>query len=372
MPTIAPMGGWEGYGEALKRRVPHIALLGLTMGAMDALRAFPLLVDADLQRGFLDAVTVFLGSFVSAAPPIAAITYAERTSFAATHRAQTLLLAVIIAAPVASLLGVLMSVGIAGMGGSLSAEHEIAGLFLYQVWYSAMTGILAATYFTLWERVQTSSGRLRAVELERQGIEHRMVESRLNVMKARVDPEFLFRVIGDVQRLYRSDCDAAEQRLEDLIEYLRAALPQMRSGATTLGEEVRLAEAFVRLHEESFEGRLRADFDVDAALDGAQFPPLALLPLVDDALRRALQQAHPRLVLRVLASGNPGRLAVAVEDDCAQQRPAIAGEAALECHERAFIQFFGDGARVRRESGAAFGTRVLLEVEHGIATRAAG
>jgi LytS/YehU family sensor histidine kinase len=175
-------------------------------------------------------------------------------------------------------------------------------------------------------------------------------------MKARVDPDFLFRMIGDVQRLYRADVDAAEQRLEDFIEYLRAALPQMRGGATTLGEEVRLAAAYVRLHDESFEGRLDATFDVEESLADAQFPPMALLPLVDDALRRA----SGKLVLKVAARRTGEGLTVTVTDDAGNE----AETPALASHERAFVQFFGEGARVIRHPGS-----VLLVIDHAISTR---
>jgi LytS/YehU family sensor histidine kinase len=176
-------------------------------------------------------------------------------------------------------------------------------------------------------------------------------------MKARVDPDFLFRMIGDVQRLYRTNVDAAEQRLEDFIEYLRAALPRARGGATTLGEEVRLASAYVRLHEEAFDGRLDADFEVDESLADAQFPPMALLPLVDDALRRA----KGGLVLRTTARRSGDGLEVVVTDDGgnAAETPALAS------HERAFVQFFGEGARVVRRPGC-----VKLEIDHAIPARA--
>jgi len=373
MPGIAAMVGGDGFVEALRRRVPHVLLLGLTLGVMDALRAFPILLDTgDWRLGLVELLTVVAQSIASTAMMITSITYAECTPLAATHRVQAMFVGVVLMAPAATAVGTGLSFLSAQAAGTPAARHDPASLYLYLLWYALVTGLLAATYYALWDRARSSASRLAAVELERHGIEHRMVESRLNVMKARVDPEFLFRMIGDVQRLYRSDAEAAEQRLEDLIEYLRAALPQMRSGATTLGEEVRLVETFVRLHEEGFEGRLAAEFDVDEALAMAQFPPMALLPLVDDTLRRALQEARPRLVLRVVARGTPQRLSVAVEDDCVRMRHAIAGEPALECHERAFLQFFGEGARIRRGALAASGTRVLLEVDHDVAARTAG
>jgi hypothetical protein len=365
---IARMNWPPGFADALKRRAPVILVLGLTLAAMDLLRVSPLYSEIGLSVILWGMVTVTLQYLTSCLLVVAAITFAERTGFGASHRMAASVLAVLVAAPIATGLCAWMSSVGAGLGWLLMSAPNFMALYLYLMWYSLVVGMLAAAYFMIWERAEQSATDLRRAQVERQGVKQRMVESRLNVMKARVDPDFLFRMIGDVQRLYRSDVDAAEQRLEDFIEYLRAALPQMRGGATTLGEEVRLAAAYVRLHDEAFEGRLEATFDVDETLDDAQFPPMALLPLVDDALRRASALPNPRLVLHISATDEGSSLAVSVHDDCSHARPTSEGESALVSHERAFIQFFGEGARVRRTTNPD--TRVLLEIDHAIAPRA--
>ena len=368
---LAPRSAPDGYLDTLRRRIPHIVVIAATLAAMDIMRAFPLLMEnRDLAAALRETVGILLQSLASTAFLIAAITFTERTAFAQSRRGLALALCVLVAAPIATALGAWLSIATASIGWLRLTIQDSVALYLYLLWFSLVVGTLAATYFTLWERASRSASHLRAAEIERQAMEQRMVESRLNVMKARVDPEFLFRMIGDVQRLYRGDAEAAEQRLEDLIDYLRAALPQMRGGATTLGEEVRLAQAYLRLHEDAFEGRLRAAFDVDTALEEAQFPPMALLPLVDDALRRAGAAPRPALALRIDARRDSAGVAVSVDDDCGERRPDAGDHPALASHASAFTQFFGQGARIRRESTPT-GTRVHLEVHHATAPRAA-
>jgi hypothetical protein len=359
MLRITRMNLAPGFGDALYRRMPVIFVLGLAIAAMDLLRVFPIMVESAGAVVASGLVAVCAQSLNSCFVVVCAITFAERTAFGAAHRFLGPAIAVVLAVPIATALGTWFSslgVGLEWIGKSAPSWW---GLYFYLLWYALVTGLLAAAYFGTWERARQSASDLRRAQIDRQGMRQRMVESRLNVMKARVDPDFLFRMIGDVQRLYRSDVDAAERRLEDFIEYLRAALPQMRGGATTLGEEVHLAEAYVRLHEEAFDGRLAATFDVDEALADAQFPPMALLPLVDDALRRA----HGKLALRIAARRTGDGMTVAVVDDC--DRASDAASPAMTSHERAFTQFFGEGARVRRDAGA-----IYLEIDHAISTSA--
>ena len=353
----------HGFADALKRRIPAIVILGVAISAMDLLRVWSLVLDEPAAVVMSGILAVCAQSLLSCFLVVSAITFAERTAFAAAHRILAPGLAVVLAVPVSSAVGTWLSTFGAGFGWIGKSAPSWWSLYFYLLWYGLVTGLLAASYFGTWERARQSATDLRRAQIERQGMKQRMVESRLNVMKARIDPDFLFRMIGDVQRLYKSDVDAAEQRLEEFIDYLRAALPQMRGGATTLGEEVRLAVAYVRLHEEAFEGRLDATFDVAETLVDAQFPPMALLPLVDDALRRAAALPQPRLTLRISARSSGDGLIVNVVDDC--ERGSSVGSPAIVSHERAFIQFFGEGARVRRAPGS-----VKLEIDHAISTRA--
>jgi hypothetical protein len=368
-PGIAFVNAPASFVATLRARTPHVLVLTLATWATDILQMLPLLLEQAPDIGVLGIVgTTLVQTLVRSFIVVAGITGAERTAFARSRRGLALTLAVVLISPVAAASSTPLRA--AAFGGWNYFEADFMALFFHVLWTTFLTGLLAAAYFTFWERAQQSTALLRTAELERQGIEQRVIESQLNVMKARVDPDFLFRSIAEIGRLYRADIDAAERRLEGLIDYLHAALPRMRGGASTLGDEVHLATAYLRLHEDAFAGRLEATFEVDDEVREAQFPPMALLPLVDDALRRAASLALPRLALVVRATQGGGRLAVEVEDDCSITRTDAAGAPALIAQARAFAEFFGHGASVRRGPGAGSGTRVTLEVEHATGPRA--
>lgn len=360
---VPPMAPAE-WRLKLRKRIPHVLVLGFAVFAMDELRVLPMVLEtASLVNLLLSGVLVFFDSMAIALILVTLITVAEQTRFARKQRVLTLAATVIAASLLAAWLSVQNTVLLETWVPDTMSEFgvDLRGVFFHILWVALSIGFLAAMYFTVWERAQQAATQLRAAELERQGIERRVVESRLNVMKARVEPEFLFRSIGEIQRLYRQDVPAAERHLEDLIAYLRAALPQMRGGASTLGDELQLASTYLRLHDEAFRGRLDWSFEVDEALYGVHFPPMALLPLIDDALRRAIDLVEPRLTLSVRASVAAGQLAVAVVDDSPIARTQMNGEIALVAQQQAFTEFFGGDAMVRRLPGPDGGTTVILE-----------
>ena len=60
-------------------------------------------------------------------------------------------------------------------------------------------------------------------------------------MQAQVEPHFLFNTLASVQYLTETDPPRGVRLLGHLLAYLRAALPQLRSASTTLGQEIELA-----------------------------------------------------------------------------------------------------------------------------------
>jgi hypothetical protein len=137
-----------------------------------------------------------------------------------------------------------------------------------------------------------------------------VVESRLKVIQARVEPELLFDVLADVQRLYAGAPQEAEALLDDLILYLRAALPQMRGDASTLGREAALAQAFLKITRAGRDGSIACVNRIAPEFEDLPFPPLVLLPLV----HAAAEARAPQLVIDagVHPGNDPVNVAVSV------------------------------------------------------------
>jgi sensor histidine kinase YesM len=80
--------------------------------------------------------------------------------------------------------------------------------------------------------------------------------------------------------------------LDDLIAYLRAALPHLRESTSTLGREIDLARAYLNIIQVRMGERLAFDIDVPSSARDARMPPMMLLPLIDHALVYGFAAAH--------------------------------------------------------------------------------
>lgn len=130
-----------------------------------------------------------------------------------------------------------------------------------------------------------ASARLASAQAAQRETRAGLARTRLAAVQARIDPQLLFGMLEAVRRAYQVDAARAECLLDELIAFLRAALPPLRTSWSSLSHEATLAQAFVRLH--ALAGACEVDLSlcVSAQAIHARFPPGVLLPLLDDVLR---------------------------------------------------------------------------------------
>ena len=155
---------------------------------------------------------------------------------------------------------------------------------------------LAAVGFMFAHEARLRADVLRNVQLERAKLARRTFESRLQAMQARVEPQFLFDTLAHVEALYETDADAAERMLDDLIVFLRKALPSLHESTSTVDAELSLARAWLDITKVRLDGRLQ--FAVTAPEDaaGIRMPPMLLLPLLERAAEPMTRSGLPKLI----------------------------------------------------------------------------
>jgi len=204
---------------------------------------------------------------------------------------------------------------------------------------------------------------LRATQLERAKRSRQVLESRLQVMQARVEPQFLFNTLAQVERLYDTDTKLADVMLNDLIVYLRAALPLLRETTSTLGKEIDLARAYLNIMKVRLQDRLSFDISVPEPLKDARLPPMMLLPLIDHAIVYGLEPAKAggSIVIGTAIEGD--RLRLHIGDSGAGFVSEPATNAMQEIRER-LTALYGDAASLTLTRSSPQGTTATMEIPY--------
>lgn len=161
--------------------------------------------------------------------------------------------------------------------------------------------------------LQTDSAA-HAVELARAQLQQGETERQLALLQAQIEPHFLFNILGNVRRLYRTRPQAGADAVGSLMRYLRTALPQLRNRRVSLGEEIALVRAYLELFQLRMGTQLSFSIGIDTGLQDAEFPPMLLVTLVENAIKHGLEPVGGGHI-EVRASCRRDLLEVTVLDD---------------------------------------------------------
>jgi signal transduction histidine kinase len=200
------------------------------------------------------------------------------------------LLAVGLAAPLTTLL-----IYVASMGGDVVAFVG-SGPHVWGFMITAGTALVLGLVVTLTAQLREREAQARSRELqfalERSRLEKQAIDARLSLLQAQIEPHFLFNTLANVQALVEAGSPRAADVLKSLIAYLRAAMPRLHDGPATLAQELTLVRAYLELMRMRMPDRLACSVDVDPALERLRFPPMALLTLVENAVRHGIDPAE--------------------------------------------------------------------------------
>jgi signal transduction histidine kinase len=154
---------------------------------------------------------------------------------------------------------------------------------------------LPAVFLTLiadvHQRALQTDSAAHAAELARAQLQQGESEQQLALLQAQIEPHFLFNMLGNVRRLYRTRPQAGAEAIGSLMRYLRTALPQLRSRRASLGEEIALVRAYLDLFQLRMGTQLSFSIEIDAELNDTEFPPMLLVTLVENAIKHGLEPA---------------------------------------------------------------------------------
>lgn len=176
-------------------------------------------------------------------------------------------------------------------------------------------------------------------------------EQQLALLQAQIEPHFLFNVLGNVRRLYRTRPQAGAQTIASLMRYLREALPKVRSQRALLRDELELVGAYLDLFQVRMGARLTFAIESEPALEDVEFPPMLLITLVENAIKHGLEPSGRVGHVVVRAERRGGALEVAVIDNGAGFAAVASGGTGVGL------------ANLRRQLAARYGNEARFSLE---------
>lgn len=223
-------------------------------------------------------------------------------------------------APIATLLyigGVALSglVGLSKHDMSLDSRMKLnlrAEFIPNVVEYLTILAILAsAEYYRHYRKSQEENFHLQTA----------LMESKLQALRAQLNPHFLFNAMNSVSCLLHRDAGAADRMLSRIANLLRLTLARDDSREVNLLEEIELAEEYMEIQKIRFGSRLTLDIDIADETLEARVPNMLLQPLVENACVHGVARTRGDCRVEIKARLQGSDLAISIYNDGPPVRP---------------------------------------------------
>jgi two-component sensor histidine kinase len=157
--------------------------------------------------------------------------------------------------------------------------------------------------------------RYRARELAASRLEASLAEARLENLRHRLQPHFLFNTLNLISATMHEDLDRADRVITRLSDLLRRSIQGGERTEVRLDEELAALRDYTEIMQARFEGRLDFRLEVEPGLEAARVPSFLLQPLVENSFKHGIEGHAGRGTVRVTADRVGSRLRIRVRDN---------------------------------------------------------
>lgn len=137
----------------------------------------------------------------------------------------------------------------------------------------------------------------------RTGEQLRQKQDELHLLHLQMNPHFLMNALNNLYGISLSAPDQVPGKIVELSELLRYQVNATRRERVKLSEEIEFLQKFIA-HQQWKSRQLRGGLRASGTIDGVEIPPLLGLPLLENAIKFALETPEPQFEMTVDFSGN--------------------------------------------------------------------
>lgn len=144
--------------------------------------------------------------------------------------------------------------------------------------------------------------------------EQRVKDAEVKIMMSQIQPHFIYNALASITTLIKIDPDKAEQSLEAFTDYLRMNLSSLSDVSLIPFEsELKHIQTYLELEKMRFDDRLNVVYDIKTK--DFLVPPLAIQPLVENAVKHGVMQHVEGGVIKISTYEDDLAHYVCIEDN---------------------------------------------------------
>jgi hypothetical protein len=192
---------------------------------------------------------------------------------------------------------------------------ELGPQSLRSLWISTIVDFSLSYYFGLALLLAARTyAELEHEKLRTAQLQSDWMKSRLQALRMRLNPHFLFNTLNTAVAVVRTQPHTAERMLIGLSELLRSALRDGEPEQIPLRHEAEFVRKYMEIQRLRFADRLTYDIDIPAEAESALVPALLLQPLAENAVLHGVSDEGEAVRVGIRARRDGERLVLEVEN----------------------------------------------------------
>jgi signal transduction histidine kinase len=236
------------------------------------------------------------------------------------------------------------------------SSRVILWQFLMGVW---LYGLVAGVAYGIQTRRRANESERRALRAEAA-----LVQARLDALRSRLNPHFLFNALHTVGALVRHDPATAENAVEKLGDILRQTLREDAGETVPFREEWELTERYLEFEQLRYGERLAVSRNIDPRAFECHTPTFALQTLVENAVRHSIASRVEGGRVEISARVDGATFLLRVRDDGPGRTASSNGGTGygLRALEERLAAVYGDDAALTINADGATGYEVSVRL----------
>lgn len=161
-------------------------------------------------------------------------------------------------------------------GDQFSSAFTILGIMSLGAWIHAATGAIISG-FVRWLEERTT----------RETLERRTLQTELELLRAQINPHFLFNTLNNIDILIELQPERASEFLRKLSDMLRFSLYETQAPSVSVTRELEFLEKYLDLQRLRSPNPAYIRYSISGNPNGIQVAPMIFLPFIENAFKHS-------------------------------------------------------------------------------------
>jgi sensor histidine kinase YesM len=181
-----------------------------------------------------------------------------------------------------------------GLAVAILIPSGLAADYIFRTFFNYQEGLFASFYFVGFSLILSSAAKLikKAVQqkFQLQEVESKQLQTELALLKAQINPHFLFNTLNNLFGLARNRDAAAAEGISRLSHLMRYMIHDSQVDRIELDKEIEQIGRLIELQRLRFskEDDIDVDFQIQGKTDKIQIPPMLLISFVENAFKHGI------------------------------------------------------------------------------------